>query len=186
VIRHFLYVIIYSLILGPFKIYILLRSFKIEKNDIHIDYNFCLYCNLSIGMIMFFIRSFETNFYNIIFCYYFRKNENNNNNRYNYFINVPLTSIISRNMNMEFMCCILYGLTDIFKKDQIRKDLDRKKSICEIDDFTLNLINDKTNNLTNELTTNLLNNKNKFNENFTNDNLYESKLKSFLPNELRK
>jgi hypothetical protein len=30
--------------------------------------------------------------------------------------NQPLTAVISRNMNLEFMCCILYGLSEIYIK----------------------------------------------------------------------
>ena len=33
----------------------------------------------------------------------------------------PLAAMISRWMNVEFMCCILYGLTSIFEKIQKRK-----------------------------------------------------------------
>jgi hypothetical protein len=75
VIRHFLYVITYSLVLGPFKIYILLKTLNFSSEDIPINFNFCLYCNVSIGLIMFFIRSFETNFYNMLFCYLCRKRD---------------------------------------------------------------------------------------------------------------
>lgn len=89
---------------------------------------------------MFFIRSFETNFYNMLCCYFCRSNENKSN----YFVDIPLTSIISRNMNLEFMCCILYGLSDIFSKDDKRKR--KRGSTYDLnDDCTLNILeNDKS------------------------------------------
>jgi hypothetical protein len=132
----------YSLVLAPFKIYVFLKILKFNNEEIPFNLNICLYCNLCIGMIMFFIRSSETNFYNIIFCFFCRKRENKENN---YFVDVPLTSIISRNMNLEFMCCILYGLSDIFNKDEIRK---RKKfNSYDIDECTFNITDgERTNN----------------------------------------
>jgi hypothetical protein len=34
---------------------------------------------------------------------------------------MPLTVQISRNMNLEFMCCILYGLSNIFVRTEKKK-----------------------------------------------------------------
>ena len=81
---------------------------------------------------MFFIRSSETKFYKMLFCYFCKRNKNDEKNN-NYFVDVPLTSIISRNMNLEFMCCILYGLSDIFNKNE-------KKNKSSIQDCTLNIL----------------------------------------------
>lgn len=145
VIRHFLYVTTYLVVLGPLKIFILLDCLKIERGKSPVSFNFCLYCNICIGMIMFFIRSLETNFYKMILCSFCRKKEGNSEQMY--FIDKPLTSIISRNMNLEFMCCILYGLSDIFKKDEARK----RKGFATFDmgdECTLN-IDDRSNNLSN-------------------------------------
>jgi hypothetical protein len=135
-------VVTYSLVLGPFKIYILLKNLNFTKEEIAINFNFCLYCNVSVGLIMFFIRSFETNFYNMLCCYLCRKRDENKSN---YFVDIPLTSIISRNMNLEFMCCILYGLSDIFNKDDKRKR--KRGSTYDLDDdCTLNILEaDKSN-----------------------------------------
>ena len=38
-----------------------------------------------------------------------------------------VTSLITSNLNVEFMCCILYGMTDIFIKNQNRKAKPTKK-----------------------------------------------------------
>ena len=32
------------------------------------------------------------------------------------------STMVSSNLNVEFMCCILYGMTDIFMKNKYRKD----------------------------------------------------------------
>lgn len=131
-----MYVITYSIALGPLKIYILLKTLNCEEiiEKMNLNLNFCLYSNISVGIIMFFIRSSETNFYQMIFCYFCRKNNKDDKTSGRYFIDVPLTSIISRNMNLEFMCCILYGLSDIFNKNEKKA----KNSIYE--DCTLNFI----------------------------------------------
>jgi len=143
VIRHFLYVITYSFALGPLKIYIL---FKFIGIDLNLNFYFCLYINLSVGIIMFFIRSSETQFYQMLFCYLCKRNKKDGKNN-NYFVDVPLTSIISRNMNLEFMCCILYGLSDIFNRNE-----KKKKSSSIYEDCTLNIVDiDRTNNLSNNI-----------------------------------
>jgi len=118
VIRHFLYVITYSIALGPLKIYILLKYIGEDfLKTLNLNFYFCLYFNISVGIIMFFIRSSETKFYQMIFCFFCKRKKKDGKNS-NYFVDVPLTPIISRNMNLEFMCCILYGLSDIFNKTE--------------------------------------------------------------------
>lgn len=146
VIRHFLYVIFYSVALGPLKIYILLKYMGDEfLQKFNMNFYFCLYFNISVGITMFFIRSSETKFYQTIFCFFCKKNKKDGKNN-NYFVDVPLTSIISRNMNLEFMCCILYGLSDIFNKNEKKQ----KTSIYE--DCTFNIIDfDKSKNLSSNL-----------------------------------
>ena len=88
------------------------------------------------GFIMFLIRASETNFYNRLFC---RSNVVNSNminqsldksrpsesqDDGNFFDkDIPLTAKISRNMNLEFMCCILYGLRELFMKPERRSKL---------------------------------------------------------------
>jgi len=84
-----------------------------------------LMINSLLGFIMFFIRSCETNFYSVLNCNCFKYNNNSenieaNNNEMNK--KQTLISMISANMNLEFICCILYGLTDIFYKKKHRKN----------------------------------------------------------------
>lgn len=47
---------------------------------------------------------------------------------------MPLTVAISRNMNLEFMCCILFGLSEIFMKPERKKlsedsQIDKKQNL---------------------------------------------------------
>jgi len=81
--------------------------------------------NSSLGFVMFFIRSCETNFYSVLECNCFRNfNEYESNEERNTekIKNKTLITMISSNMNLEFMCCILYGLTEIFYKKKCRKN----------------------------------------------------------------
>ena len=74
-------------------------------------------------------------------------------------------------MNLEFMCCILYGLSDIFKKDDLRK---RKQfNSYDIEDGTNITVVDRTNDLSK----------------YTKDSMFDktnSRTKSLMPNEIRK
>ena len=73
-------------------------------------------------------------------------------------------------MNLEFMCCILYGLSDIFNKDDLRK-LKRSSTYYD-EENTYNIsVFDKTNNL---------------NATETRLERTHTKEKSLLPNEIRK
>ena len=75
-------------------------------------------------------------------------------------------------MNLEFMCCILYGLSDIFNKDDKRKRKRTATATFDVeDDCTLNIVdNDRSN-------------RSKEDINFERTHTKE---KSLLPNELRK
>ncbi len=81
--------------------------------------------NSSLGFVMFFIRSCETNFYSVLDCNCiiknYNENESNEEKKVQLKKNETLISMISSNMNLEFMCCILYGLTEIFYKKKARK-----------------------------------------------------------------
>jgi hypothetical protein len=78
---------------------------------------------------MFFIRATETNFYSKICCKRRNKKIKRDSilieesiNEDNFFDkSEPLTALISKNMNLEFMCCILFGLTEIFMKPERKK-----------------------------------------------------------------
>jgi hypothetical protein len=79
-----------------------------------------------IGTIMFFIRSCETNFYTILECNcirdYLEYSDDKETNK-----NKTLISMISKSMNYEFMCCIMYGLSDIFYKKNLQTQKEEKK-----------------------------------------------------------
>jgi len=91
----------------------------INKETSNIMFSFMI--NSLIGLVMFFIRSCETNFYSVLDCHFFtnsRIDELDKDNKKQ----KTLISMISANMNLEFMCCILYGLSDIFHYRKYRKD----------------------------------------------------------------
>jgi hypothetical protein len=108
--------------------------------------------HMSMGFIMFLIRASETNFYNRIFCRKAAEKRTTINNSLDsthtedfFERNQPLTAIISRNMNLEFMCCILYGLSEIYmrpiKKVKMSEELNFETSEVTQD---LTLINRNT------------------------------------------
>lgn len=121
--------------------------------------------NSSLGFVMFFIRSCETNFYSVLDCNCFRNyNENESNEENNAERNKKKTliSMISSNMNLEFMCCILYGLTEIFYKKKARKNkmritnnednrLDKRDTICNIVGFDSKIIEEMKSEKENDL-----------------------------------
>jgi len=83
-----------------------------------------------IGTIMFFIRSCETNFYTVLECNcimdYLEYTQDKETNK-----NKTLISMISKSMNYEFMCCIMYGLSDIFYKKNLKNKKEEKKMKLE-------------------------------------------------------
>ena len=144
VIRHFLYVFINIVIYLPFNLFVVYSKFYQDqfisfKNILII---ISMFCNSSLSLILFFVKISETS---ICICLKetqlahqkeeieedetveitkdstinktFQKRDT-----LNFFENdQPLAAMISRWMNVEFMCCILYGLTSIFEKIQKRK-----------------------------------------------------------------
>lgn len=132
VIRHSCYVGAYFMLMLP----MMLNGLLYDGKDVILPEGFVDTFTALLGFIMFLIRASETNFYVRLFGGQ-PKNKSNldqtivpGNDKEdvtdNFFDNdEPLTNIISRNMNLEFMCCILYGLTEIFTKP------DRKKLSCD-------------------------------------------------------
>lgn len=134
VIRHFIYVTLYIICMIPNKIneVIFLFSERDSNNFLYLEYGIIL--NTFMGFFMFLIRVTETNFYSKLFCYSEPIEENldltkqgsnltsdlirKKSNAAFFDKDLPLTAKISRNMNMEFMCCILFGLTEIFMKPE--------------------------------------------------------------------
>lgn len=131
VLRHFLYYFIYLIIQAPY--YIFSIYYKEDDNKDEIFFQICIVLHLSLGFIMFLIRASETNFYIYLF-YCIKKPENNinsshivddNSEKKKFNENItegfldpdqPLTVMISKTLNLEFMCCVLYGLSTIFRK----------------------------------------------------------------------
>ena len=123
--------------------------------DFYLQHSILL--NLFMGFIMFLIRASETSFYNKIFCRYSvnlgkltdvsregdktRQSESHEDSNF-FDRDQPLTAIISRNMNLEFMCCILYGLSEIFMIPERKKlsDISHNDGIT----FNIKLSNDKS------------------------------------------
>ena len=95
VIRHFIYIIV----LSGYGIYLLEFPF-IDNNDDKKD--IVIY---SIGFVMFFIKISDQ------LCVKDKKSKRKKSK-------AGVTSLITSNLNVEFMCCILYGMTDIFIKNQ--------------------------------------------------------------------
>ena len=126
VFHHILYLFIYIIIFSPSIIYLINLNFNLKIFDNDNLKKIAKFLNLSIGMIMFFIRkpktkkSFLSN----------KKNEIDEsqsiiteNESQNFFRNDQnISSEISSFMNLEFMCCILYGLSDIFEEMKKRKE----------------------------------------------------------------
>ena len=75
---------------------------------------------------MFFYRATETNLYKFIFCKNrkekglnsFRKSMNSSETFEDSFLDPeqPLTAMITKTINYEFLTCIVYGLSSIFQK----------------------------------------------------------------------
>jgi hypothetical protein len=129
VIRHCIYVAIYIMCMLPNKINVFMVLLGYEPN---FYLKFSIHLNLFMGFVMFLIRASETNFYNKIFCKCSsntksvdvsrdkpRQSESHEDSNF-FDSDEPLTAIISRNMNLEFMCCILFGLREIFMKSERR------------------------------------------------------------------
>ena len=104
VIRHFIYIIVlsgYGIVLVEFPF---IKQINKDFRDIAI---------YSLGFITFLIKISDQ------ICVKDKKSKRRKSK-------TGVTSLISSNLNVEFMCCILYGMTDIFIKNQ--KELSSKKN----------------------------------------------------------
>jgi hypothetical protein len=165
VIRHFIYVILYIICMIPNKVneVLFVISEKDSNNFIFLEYGIIL--NTFMGFIMFLIRVTETNFYSKLFCYSEPVEENldltkqdsnmssdlirEKSNAAFFDKDLPLTAIISRNMNMEFMCCILFGLSEIFMKPERKHKTSFENSQAQDQTVTFNLSKGNISNLEN-------------------------------------
>ena len=106
IIRHFTYILIFSLFfiveIDLIFDYFFKKHFSVNEEE---EEKIILFIRniiiLSIGIVMSLIKISDK-----ICCCFNDKSKSKNKG---------LTSSISSNLNTEFMCCILYGLTDIFK-----------------------------------------------------------------------
>ena len=138
VIKHICYYIVYLILQTPYYtynfIYYIINRNNDEENPIFFSISILLH--LSLGFVMSIIRASETNFYNFVF--FCKKNKNNIEKNY---LNLdeknsnekkiiqediiegfldpdqPLTVMISKTLNLEFMCCVLYGISTIYNKN---------------------------------------------------------------------
>jgi hypothetical protein len=134
VIRHFIYFIIYLGFIFPFQLNALLyisdQKLTFLRNSIIISFY--------MGIGMFLARATETKFYGKIKAFYIKMKKSPSfilNSRKSmaesevgpresdaeqqfFDPSAPLTHSIQRTINLEFMCCILYGLTEIFMKQE--------------------------------------------------------------------
>lgn len=149
VISHAVYVVINAILYFPWILLIICNLFSSEVDKNQPLFIISVFGNLSIGFILFFIKITETA---VCKCSKKKKLEEINDElpsnitpstrmtikklkkraTLNFFEkDQPLASLISSLMNVEFMCCILYGLTNIFEKIQLKKKrkAEKKKSL---------------------------------------------------------
>lgn len=146
VVRHFFYVFINILLYLPLNLFVFYSKFYQNQfsdlKDLLILIS--LFCHSSLSVTLFFVKISETSVWKCLkeTQQAHKKEEEDetlevtNNSTMiqntmkafkkkdtlNFFDNdQPLAAMISRWMNVEFMCCILYGLTSIFEKIQIKK-----------------------------------------------------------------
>lgn len=165
VIRHLMYYIIYTICLFPYFFNSLLFFYN-RSILLYYEYGVLLYTY--VGFFMFFIRASETDiYYRIKRFILYREiiplntsaNEDGDditnttsitdiprnsitaedNNVFDK--NQPLTEAIYKTMNLEFMCCILYGLTEIF--DEAPRN--HKSCFIKANDLTVTLMDSSRN-----------------------------------------
>ena len=117
VLRHFTYIAILIIYLGIELKYHYDSLDTPDNNTKTTTINYINCIIYSLGLVMSLIKISD--------LIVFRLNKMKNNKK-------GVTSMISSNLNVEFMCCILYGMTDIFFKNQNENSfsfLKNKKSI---------------------------------------------------------
>ena len=160
VIRHFLYYVSYLLIQMPYYLFSLFYIFRDLKqiDNYYRFYKITILIHLSLGFIMNLIRAYETNFYKHVFFCFKNKEKNNkltsqspeeneNENKKNegeitegYLDpDQPLTVMIKNTLNLEFICCVLFGLSTIYKKSNVskRKNTEENSNIYLIDSSSI-------------------------------------------------
>lgn len=126
ILRHVLYVFLYSSMFFPLKIY-----FIFTKNPDSTLLKIFLCMNLATGIVLFAVRFLETK---IVIGFISRRmsaGDNNNPNRISVLSGkskttnqgTELTSYVQNNLNLELMCCILFGLTEIYLQYKSNGDI---------------------------------------------------------------
>lgn len=126
ILRHVLYVFLFSSMFFPLKIYFIVAK---EPSDNLIRPLLCM--NLGTGIALFAIRFLETRV--VIGCISRKMaaRDNSNLNRISTLSSkskasnqgTELSSYVQNNINLELMCCILYGLTEIYLQHQSIADI---------------------------------------------------------------
>jgi hypothetical protein len=143
-IKQLVMCITYFLCFAPFQIVMFCQAIK--KKDILPEWldEVALILFSLLGFIQFFFRVSDTNFYNVVWrcvvrnvCFWKRKDTNESSidekskegvstmiliilisQLFDFFFNneEPLSKLINKLMNLEFMCCVLYGFKEIYLK----------------------------------------------------------------------
>ena len=155
VFRHILYLFIYIIIFSPSIFYLINLNFNLKlfenKENLKNLKTISIIFNLSIGIIMFFFRKpkiKKSSLSNKKIELDETTNIIEDNESENFFRNDQyISSAISSLMNLEFMCCILYGLSNIF--EEIKKRKEEKLILIK---KTINLTKNSNNLINNEET----------------------------------
>lgn len=136
VFRHFLYYLVYILTITPYYVFSLKYIIDESENNQNPLFKISLVLHLSLGFIMFLIRASETKFYRYLMFWrkpshdqYISSKHNSDESKKTEgeltegFLDPdqPLTVMINKTLNLEFMCCVLYGFSTIFSKSSSKK-----------------------------------------------------------------
>ncbi len=136
VFRHFLYYLVYIVTIAPYYVFTLKYMMDASENNENYLFKLSIVLHLSLGFIMFLIRASETKFYRYLMFwrkpsqdnYISSKNNNEDSKKTEGELtegfldpDQPLTVMINKTLNLEFMCCVLYGFSTIFRKSSSRK-----------------------------------------------------------------
>lgn len=157
VFRHFCYYFVYFSILTPYYVASILWLYNEENREKYTEFmKGSIIANLSLSFIMFFIRASETSFFKFFVCKKklqsptisvdTRTTEKEGGSFSDGFLDPdePLTAIINKTLNLEFICCVLYGLSQIFlRNDKSDEKLSMKNSLTFSNAKSLSTINPK-------------------------------------------
>ena len=156
VFRHFCYYFVYFSILTPYYVASILWFYSPDREKYFEFMKASIIVNLSLSFIMFFVRASETSFFKFFICkkrlqsptisVETRTGEKDGGSFSDGFLDPdePLTAIINKTLNLEFICCVLYGLSQIFlRNDKSDEKLSMKNSLTVSNPKSLSSINPK-------------------------------------------